>query len=73
MEWRFVNIYEDTATSMRAIVENIDKSGFTRDEPWRLSGSSLPEQETYFFYLQRILGVVHQMTSMHAVPERGSQ
>ena len=39
---------------MRAIVENIDKSGFTRDEPWRLSGSSLPEHETYFFYLQRI-------------------
>ena len=53
-EWRFVNIYEDTATSMRALVENIDKSGFTRDEPWRLSGSSLPEHETYFFYLQRI-------------------
>ena len=28
---------------MRALVENIDKSGFTRDEPWQLSGSSLPE------------------------------
>ena len=36
------------------LVENIDKSGFTRDEPWRLSGSSLPEHGTYFFYLQRI-------------------
>ncbi|MFO0733322.1 MAG: 4Fe-4S dicluster domain-containing protein [Nitrospiraceae bacterium] len=48
------SIYEDTATSMRALVENIDKSGFTRDEPWRLSGISLPEHETYFFYLQRI-------------------
>ena len=53
-EWRFVNIYEDTATSMRALVEGIDKSGFRRDEPWRLSGSSLPEHETFFFYLQRI-------------------
>ena len=37
-EWRFVNIYEDTATSMRAIVEGIDKTGFTRDEPWRMHG-----------------------------------
>ena len=53
-EWRFVNIYEDTATSMRALVEGIDKSGFSRDEPWRLTGSSLPEHETFFFYLQRI-------------------
>ena len=39
-EWRFVNIYEDTATSMRAMVENIDKSGFTRDEPWRLPAAA---------------------------------
>ena len=53
-EWRFVNIYEDTATSMRSLVEGIDKSGFSRDEPWRLTGSSLPEHETFFFYLQRI-------------------
>ena len=53
-EWRFVNIYEDTATSMRAIVEGIDKTGFTKEEPWRMTGSSLPEHETYFFYLQRI-------------------
>src|SRR5919201_564134 len=53
-EWRFVNIYEDTATSMRALVEGIDKTGFSRDEPWRMQGSSLPEHETYFFYLQRI-------------------
>ena len=53
-EWRFVNIYEDTATSMRALVEGIDKTGFSRDEPWRMQGSSLPEHETFFFYLQRI-------------------
>src|SRR5215469_16114928 len=53
-EWRFVNIYEDAATSMRALVEGIDKSGFSKEEPWRLSGSSLPEHETFFFYLQRI-------------------
>src|SRR5437899_2349643 len=53
-EWRFVNIYEDTPTSMRAVVEGIDKSGFSRDEPWRMTGSSLPEHETFFFYLQRI-------------------
>ena len=36
------------------LVEGIDKSGFSRDEPWRLTGSSLPEHETFFFYLQRI-------------------
>src|SRR3970040_4419 len=53
-EWRFVNIYEDTATSMRALVEGIDKTGFSRDEPWKMQGSSLPEHETFFFYLQRI-------------------
>jgi len=53
-EWRFVNIYEDTATSMRALVEGIDKTGFSRDEPWKMTGSSLPEHETFFFYLQRI-------------------
>ena len=53
-EWRFVNIYEDTATSMRALVESIDKTGFSRDEPWKMTGSSLPEHETFFFYLQRI-------------------
>ena len=53
-EWRFVNIYEDTATSMRALVEGIDKIGFSRDEPWKMTGSSLPEHETFFFYLQRI-------------------
>ena len=44
-EWRFVNIYEDTATSMRAIVEGIDNSGFSKEEPWRMTGSSLPEDE----------------------------
>ncbi len=53
-EWRFVNIYEDTATSMRALVEGIDKTGFSRDEPWKMTGSSFPEHETFFFYLQRI-------------------
>src|SRR5438874_829376 len=53
-EWRFVNIYEDTATSMRALVEGIDKTGFSRDEPWKMTGSSLPGHETFFFYLQRI-------------------
>ena len=37
-EWRFVNIYEDTATSMRALVEGIDKTGFSRDEPWKMTG-----------------------------------
>jgi len=46
-EWRFVNIYEDTATSMRALVEGIDKTGFSRDEPWKMTGSSLPEHETF--------------------------
>ena len=49
-----MNIYEDTATSMRALVEGIDKTGFSRDEPWKMTGSSLPEHETFFFYLQRI-------------------
>ena len=53
-EWRFVNIYEDTATSMRALVEGTDKTGFSRNEPWKMTGSSLPEHETFFFYLQRI-------------------
>ena len=37
-EWRFVNIYEDTATSMRSLVEGIDKTGFSRDEPWKYDG-----------------------------------
>jgi len=37
-EWRFVNIYEDTATSMRAIVDGNDKSGFTAAEPYRSQG-----------------------------------
>src|ERR1700704_5018707 len=50
-EWRFVNIYEDTATSMRALVEGIDKTGFSRDEPWKMTGSSLPGAETFFFFL----------------------
>src|SRR3989454_271409 len=53
-EWRFVNIYEDTATSMRALVDGNDKTGFTAAEPWKSQGSSLPEHETFFFYLQRI-------------------
>src|SRR5207245_256956 len=53
-EWRFVNIYEDTATSMRALVDGNDKSGFSATEPWKSQGSSLPEHETFFFYLQRI-------------------
>ena len=46
-EWRFVNIYEHTATSMRALVEGLDKTGFSRDEPWKMTGSSLPEHETF--------------------------
>ncbi len=43
-EWQFVNIYEDTATSMRALVEGIDKTGFSRDEPWKMTGRSLPAE-----------------------------
>ena len=53
-EWRFVNIYEDTATRMRALVDGNDKSGFSAAEPWKSQGGSLPEHETFFFYLQRI-------------------
>src|SRR5207302_8808869 len=53
-EWRFVNIYEEKATSMRALVDGNDKSGFSATEPWKSQGSSLPEHETFFFYLQRI-------------------
>src|SRR5881296_3316810 len=41
-EWRFVNIYEDTATSMRALVDGNDKSGFSATEPWKSQGSSVP-------------------------------
>src|SRR5215204_213935 len=37
-EWRFVNIYEDTATSMRALVDGNDKSGFSAAEPWKTQG-----------------------------------
>ena len=70
-EWRFVNIYEDTATSMRALVENIDKSGFTRDEPWRLSGSSLPEHETYFFYPATDLQPLHVSGLFGRLPAQG--
>jgi nitrate reductase beta subunit len=32
----------------------IDKTGFSMDEPWEMTDSSLPEHETFFFYLQRI-------------------
>src|SRR3989441_986297 len=44
----------DKATSMRALVDGNDKSGFSAAEPWKTQGSSLPEHETFFFYLQRI-------------------
>src|SRR5205085_2613731 len=44
----------DTATSMRSLVDGNDKSGFSAAEPWKSQGSSLPEHETFFFYLQRI-------------------
>src|SRR3989475_585282 len=40
--------------SMRALVDGNDKSGFSATEPWKSQGSSLPEHETFFFYLQRI-------------------
>src|SRR3989338_5934576 len=39
---------------MRALVDGNDKSGFTAAEPWKSQGSSLPEHESFFFYLQRI-------------------
>src|SRR5436190_970722 len=45
---------EDTATSMRSLVDGNDKSGFSAAEPWKSQGSSLPEHETFVFYLQRI-------------------
>ena len=32
----------------------IDKTGFLRDELWKMTGDSLPEHETFFFYFQRI-------------------
>ncbi len=32
----------------------IDKTGFLRDELWKMTGDSLPEHQTFFFYLQRI-------------------
>jgi len=34
-----VNIYEDTATSMRALVEGIDKTA-SPGQPWKMTGSS---------------------------------
>src|SRR5207302_1569980 len=37
-EWRFVNIYEDTATSMRALVDGNDTSGFAATEPGHDAG-----------------------------------
>lgn len=44
----------DTDESMRAIVEGVDETGFAKEEPWKMSGSNVPEHETYFFYLQKI-------------------
>ncbi len=32
----------------------IDKTGFLWDEPWKMTDGSLPEHETFLFYLQRI-------------------
>jgi nitrate reductase / nitrite oxidoreductase, beta subunit len=42
-EWRFPNIYEDTATAYEG-----GRLGISRE------GASLPEHKTWFFYLQRI-------------------
>ena len=33
---------------------DIDKTGFSWDEPWKMTDGSLPEHETFLFYLQRI-------------------
>jgi nitrate reductase beta subunit len=43
-EWRFPNIYEDTAVGPKG-----EKGKFTHD-----SGATLPEHATWFFYLQRL-------------------
>ena len=39
-EWRFVNIYEDTATNAR-LGRRHRQDRFSRDEPWKMTGSSL--------------------------------
>jgi hypothetical protein len=38
----------------QAACSGIDKTGFVQDEPWKMTGDSLPERETFFSFLQRV-------------------
>jgi nitrate reductase beta subunit len=58
-EWRFPNIYEDTATAYEG-----GPLGISRD------GATLPEHKTWFFYLQRICNHCAYPACLAACPRR---
>ncbi len=58
-EWRFPNIYEDTATAYEG-----DPLGVSRE------GASLPEHGTWFFYLQRLCNHCTYPACLAACPRK---
>ncbi len=58
-EWRFPNIYEDTATAYEG-----GPLGVSRE------GASLPEHQTWFFYLQRICNHCTYPACLAACPRK---
>ncbi len=57
-EWRFPNIYEDTATGYRG-----------REGEWP-EGAQLPEHKTWFFYLQRLCNHCTYPACVSACPRK---
>lgn len=58
-EWRFPNIYEDTAKGRKGERDKIDTEG-----------ASLPEHKTWFFYLQRICNHCSYPACLAACPRK---
>lgn len=58
-EWRFPNIYEDTATGYKGVPGEYSKEG-----------STLPEHKTWFFYLQRICNHCTYPACLAACPRK---
>jgi nitrate reductase / nitrite oxidoreductase, beta subunit len=58
-EWRFPNIYEDTATGSQDLRQSLN-----------LKAAALPEHHTWFFYLQRLCNHCSYPACLAACPRR---
>jgi nitrate reductase beta subunit len=49
----------------------IEKTGFSRDELWKMADSRLPEHETFLFYLQWICNHCNYSQLLGRMSEEG--